>query len=123
MKNENIIQVKSFEFAIMIVESYKELMDEHKEFVLSKQLVRSGTSIGANVEESIGAYSQKDFLHKLSISYKEARETKYWIRLLQATNFMREDKAEILINEVEQIIKIIGKIQSSMRLKLNARYQ
>ncbi len=81
MKN-NIIQRKSYDFAIRIVRIYKYLCEEKKEYTLSKQLLRSGTSIGANVEEAIGGQSEKDFFAKLTIAYKEARETKYWIRLL-----------------------------------------
>jgi four helix bundle protein len=88
MKTDNIIQQKSFAFAIRIVNTYKYLAYEKKEFVLSKLLLRSGTSIGANVEESIGAQSEKDFIHKLSISYKEARETKYWLKLLNETEYL-----------------------------------
>lgn len=72
---ENIIRDKSFEFALNIIETYKSLITEKKEFVLSKQLLRSGTSVGANVEEAIGAQSRKDFLSKISIAYKEIRET------------------------------------------------
>ena len=75
MKKDNVIQEKSFAFAIRIVNLYKFLCREKKEFILSKQVLRSGTSIGANIEESIGGYSDKDFLSKLSIAYKEARET------------------------------------------------
>jgi four helix bundle protein len=85
MKEQNVIQQKSYDFAIRIVNLYKYLATEKKELVLSKQILRSGTSIGANVEEAIGAQSDKDFLNKLSIAYKEARETHYWIRLLRDT--------------------------------------
>ena len=85
---ENIVQQKSFSFAIRIVNLYKYLVSEKKEFVLSKQLLRSGTSIGANVEESIGGQSEKDFLSKLSISYKEARETIYWLKLLKEIEYI-----------------------------------
>ena len=79
---ENIIQIKTYEFALRIVRLYKHLNEEKKEYTLSKQIVRCGTSIGANTEEAIGAESKKDFIQKLSISYKEARETKFWLRLL-----------------------------------------
>lgn len=85
---ENIIQIKSYDFAIRIVELYEFLSEEKKEFILSKQLLRSGTSIGANIEEAIGGQSRKDFFAKLSISYKEARETHYWIRLLTDMNYL-----------------------------------
>ena len=82
MKKDNIIQKKSFAFAVRVVNLYKYLTTQKKEYVLSKQLLRSGTSVGANVEESIGGQSERDFLSKLSISYKEARESKYWLKLL-----------------------------------------
>jgi four helix bundle protein len=91
MKKDNIIQQKSFAFAIRVVNLYKFLTNEKKEFVLSKQLLRSGTSIGANVEESIGGQSEKDFLSKLSIAYKEARETMYWLKLLLATDYLKRE--------------------------------
>ena len=82
---ENIIQIKSYAFAVRIVKVYKYLCEEKKEYVLSKQLLRSGTSIAANIEEAIGGQTDKDFFAKLSIAYKEARETHYWIRLLTDT--------------------------------------
>lgn len=88
MEKDNVIQKKSFEFAILIVEFAKKLIENKKEFILSKQILRSGTSIGANVEEAIGGFSKKDFRAKLSISYKEARETRYWLNLLKATNYI-----------------------------------
>jgi four helix bundle protein len=82
MKKDNVIQQKSYAFAVRIVKVYQYLCDEKREFTLSKQLLRCGTSVGANVEEAIGGQSDKDFFAKLTISYKEARETQYWIRLL-----------------------------------------
>ena len=87
MKKDNIIQNKSYAFAVKIVKVCKGLVDK-KEFILSKQLLRSGTSIGANIEEAIGGQSKKDFFAKLTISYKEARETHYWIRLLADTQYL-----------------------------------
>ena len=82
---ENVIEIKSFDFAVRIVNLYKYLTNEKKEFVLSKQLLRSGTSIGANISEAQQAQSRADFLSKLEIALKEASETKYWLRLLYAT--------------------------------------
>lgn len=79
MKTDNIVIDKSYKFAIRIVKLYQFLVSEHNEYILSKQILRSGTSIGANVEEAIGGQSSKDFKAKLSIAYKEARETKYWL--------------------------------------------
>ena len=115
MKSNNIIQEKSFQFAIRIINAYKFLTVQQKEFILSKQLLRSGTSIGANVEEAIGGQSSKDFISKISISYKKAKETNYWIRLLMATNFLEEDMGNSLLNDAEEICKIIGKIQITMK--------
>ncbi len=87
MKTENIILSKSFDFALKIIELYKQ-MTEQKEFILSKQLLRSGTSIGANVEEATAAYSKKDFAAKMSIASKEARETRYWLKLIKNSNLV-----------------------------------
>lgn len=115
MKKDNIIQIKSYAFSIRIVNLYKYLAKEKKEFVLSKQLLRSGTSIGANVEEAIGGQSRKDFYAKLTIAYKEARESHYWIRLLRDTDYLNESEAKELINDVEEILKIIGTIQKTIR--------
>ena len=115
MKKDNVIQDKSYSFAIRIVKLYKHLSQEKREFILSKQLLRSGTSIGANVEEAIGGQSRKDFFAKLTIAYKEARESKYWIRLLKDTDYMSEKESESLLNDIEEILKIIGSIQKSIR--------
>lgn len=111
MKSDNIIQQRSFAFAIRIIGVYKHLTEERREFILSKQLVRSGTSVGANIEESIGAHSRADFLWKLSIAYREARESLYWLKLLKATEYLEGETADLLLNEAEEICRIIGKIQ------------
>ncbi|QNM84350.1 four helix bundle protein [Polaribacter pectinis] len=115
MKKDNIIQTKSYNFAVRIVKLYKHLSQEKKGFVLSKQLLRSGTSIGANVEEAIGGQSRKDFFAKLTIAYKEARESHYWIRLLKDTDFLSDKESESLITDIEEILKIIGSIQKTIR--------
>lgn len=112
---ENIIQQKSYTFAIRIVLLYKYLTEKKKEFVSAKQGLRSGTSIGANIEESIGGQSQRDFLSKLSIAYKEARETFYWIKILRDTKYLEIKQAESLLNDCEEIMRIIGKIQTTMK--------
>lgn len=112
---DNIIQKKSFEFAIRVVNAYKYLQTEKKEFVLSKQFLRSGTSIGANVEEAIGGQSKKDFISKISIAYKEARETKYWVNLLKATRYLEEKEADSTINDVEELCKILSSILVSSK--------
>lgn len=115
MKKGNIIQEKSYDFAVRTVNLYKHLSQERKEFVLSKQLLRSGTSIGANIEEAIGGQSRKDFYAKLTIAYKEARETHYWIRLLKDTGFLSKDTAQSFLNDTEEMLKIIGSIQKTIR--------
>jgi len=115
MKKDNVIQIKSYNFAVRIVKLYKHLSQEKKEFVLSKQLLRSGTSIGANIEEAIGGQSRKDFFAKLTIAYKEARESHYWIRLLKDTDFLSNKESKSLITDIEEILKIIGSIQKTIR--------
>lgn len=115
MKKENIIQTKSYNFALRVVKLYKHLSQEKKEFVLSKQLLRSGTSIGANVEEAIGGQSRKDFFAKLTIAYKEARESHYWIRLLKDADFLSDKESASLLIDIEEILKIIGSIQKTIR--------
>ena len=105
---ENLIKEKSFAFALSVIELYKTLTNQ-KEFVLSKQLLRSGTSIGANVEEAIAAQSKKDFLHKMSIASKEARETRYWLRPLNQSQMVKMNFQKYL-NEIEEIINILTKI-------------
>ncbi|MBE0424643.1 MAG: four helix bundle protein [Lutibacter sp.] len=105
---ENIIQEKSFDFALLTIEIYIK-MKLQNEYVLSKQLLKSGTSIGANVEEAIAGISKKDFTAKMSISSKEARETKYWLRLIDKSNIVQIDVSKPLI-EIESIINILTKI-------------
>ena len=114
---DNLIQEKTYAFAVRIVKLYQYLTKNKKDLVLGKQLVRSGTSIGANVEEAIGAQSQNDFIHKLSISYKEARETRFWLRLLKDTDYLTEKEADSLLEDLEEILRIIGKIQVTMKNK------
>jgi four helix bundle protein len=112
---ENIIQQKSFAFAIKIVELYKYLTETKKEFVISKQLLRSGTSIGVNIEEALGGQSRKDFISKLSIAYKEARETKYWLSLLRESEYIKQEDLIIIFDSCEEILKILGKIQKTSK--------
>ena len=115
MKSKNVIQEKSFAFAVRIVNMYKYLCEEKKEFVLSKQVLRSGTSIGANIEEAIGGQSDKDFFPKITIAYKEVRETIYWLKLLSATNYLNQEQAETLLENAEEICKILGQIQITLK--------
>ena len=107
---QNIIQNKSYDFARKIVLFCYQFQHEKKEYVLSKQLLRSGTSIGANIEEAIGGISKKDFRAKMSISYKEARETKYWLRLIKDCKLESSENIEQLLIDLEKILKILFKI-------------
>ena len=117
MKN-NVVQDKSYAFALRIVKTYQFLCSEKKEYVLSKQLLRAGTSVGANVEEALGGQSDKDFLSKISIAYKEARESHFWIRLLRDSSYFTEEQAESLLKDNEELLKIMGSIKKTMREKV-----
>ena len=117
MKSDNVIQNKSFAFAIKVVNTFK-LLQAKNEFIISKQFLKSGTSIGANVEEAIGAQSKADFISKLSIAYKEARETLYWVKLMSATAYLSKESSEELITDVEEICRIISKIQITSKNSL-----
>ncbi|MBB4805570.1 four helix bundle protein [Chryseobacterium defluvii] len=108
--SESIIAKKSFEFAISIVNFYKKFSLEKKEFILSKQILRSGTSVGANVREALNAQSRMDFIHKLSISQKESDETIYWLELLFATDYISQDEFNSLKNPALEILKMIRSI-------------
>ena len=115
MKQNNVVQTKSYAFAVRIVKLYQYLVKEKQEYVLSKQLVKSGTSIGANVEEAIGGQSQKDFQAKLSISYKEERETHYWLRLMQDSGYLSPTQSKSLLEDCSELLKILGSIQRTMK--------
>lgn len=119
MKSENAVQTKSFDFAVRIVKLSRYLQEEKREFVLSKQLLRAGTSIGANIEESIGAQSDKDFVAKLTIAYKEARESSYWLKLLFATDYLTTEQFHSLQTNIEELCRIISSILITMKTKMN----
>ena len=125
MNEKNITVNKSFEFAVRVVRLYKHLCDEKKEYIISKQLLRCGTSIGANINEATAAQSKKDFVAKMSISSKEARETKYWINLLIATDYLSDNNmhTKSLIADIEELIKLLTSIvkTSQQGLQTNAK--
>ncbi|HYM95026.1 MAG TPA: four helix bundle protein [Chitinophagaceae bacterium] len=108
-EKQNIIVQKSYAFALDIIQIYK-LLIEKKEYVLSKQILRSGTSIGANIHEAVAGQSKKDFIHKLGIAVKEARETLYWLRLLKDSDYITTDQFSKLDNSCDEIIKILNSI-------------
>lgn len=109
---ENVIVDKSFAFSIRVVKLYQYLTREKKEYVLSKQLLRCGTSIGANVNEAQAAQSKKDFIAKMSISSKEARESRYWIQLLIATDYLdiNDKHTKSLLDNIVELIKLLTSI-------------
>ena len=117
-KKDNPAAEKSFSFALRIVKLYRHLSDKEKEFVLSKQVLRSGTSIGANVEESLGAQTPADFQTKISIAYKEALETSYWLRLLNASKFITDKQFNSIYSDCSELIRIFGFTQLTMCRKL-----
>jgi four helix bundle protein len=117
MKTDNLIVEKSFQFSLRIVKLYAHLKKNKVEKDLALQLLRSGTSIGANIEEAIGGSSRKDFIYKLEIAYKEARETKYWIRLFKESNLLDTKLADLFIKDCEEILKILTSIINSTKSK------
>ena len=107
---DNIIEVNSFQFAVRIVNLYKYLCSEKKEYTLSKQVMRSATSIGANISESQQAQSRPDFIAKLSIALKETSETKYWLRLLHATEYLSDNEFDSLFADCVELEKLLVSI-------------
>jgi four helix bundle protein len=114
---ENVVVNKSFKFSVSIIRVYQFLANEKKEYVLSKQILRSGTSIGANIEEAVGGVSDKDFIAKMSIAYKEARETKYWLKLLHETNYLSDKQFNTLLEDCEELLKILYTIINTSKNK------
>jgi four helix bundle protein len=110
VKADNVVRSKSYAFAVRIVEVCRIVRGREKGVVLVGQVLRSGTSVGANVEEAIGAQSRADFLSKMSIAYKEARETRYWVRLLHDTGYLDASEFEELYGAADELCRIIGSI-------------
>ncbi len=115
----NVLREKSFRFAIRVVNLYKYLCDDKREYVLSKQLLRSGTSVGAMVYESEHAESKPDFVHKLAIAQKEINETIYWIELLKETDYLSEQEFESISVDAVELIKLITKSIKTTKLTIN----
>jgi four helix bundle protein len=112
---DSIVTQKAFKFSLNIISLYK-LLTEEKEYVLSKQLLRSATSIGANIEEATAGQSKKDFIAKMAIASKEARETRYWLQLLQQSQLVKSDYT-IYLSSIEEIIKILTSIVKTSQQK------
>ncbi len=116
-ESNSIIGKKSYAFALEIIIIYKTLTTDKKEFILSKQLLRCGTSIGANVHEALSGESKKDFIHKLSIALKESKETAYWLNLLKDSNYISSQQFENLNTICKELIKILSSIILTMKQK------
>ena len=110
MKERNVVQIKSYEFALRVVKLHRFLVENYKEYDISRQILRSGTSIGANIEEAIGGTTKKDFKYKLSISYREARESHFWIRLLKDSEYISKKQANSLLKNCDELLKLLGSI-------------
>lgn len=117
MKNDNPIQIKSFQLGLAVIKIYKYLKGQN-EFVLAKQILKSGTSVGANVEEAIGGQSNKDFLMKITIAYKEARETAFWLKLLEASHYLNREQLEEAHKICDEVLRILGTIQKTTKANL-----
>lgn len=114
-----MIQAKSLAFAIRIVKLYKYLTEKKKEFVLSKQLLRSGTLVGALVREAEHAQSKADFLNKMNVALKEANETMYWLILMKETDYLTKKQFDSMFSDAEEIIKLLASIVKTTKAKLN----
>jgi four helix bundle protein len=119
ISQENTARGKSREFAVSIIKVYQFLCKEKKEYVLSKQLLRSGTSIGANLAEAEYAISKKDFLAKIYISFKECAETKYWLELLYETDFLDQKTFKTLIKNCEELLKMLTATTKTLKQQLS----
>ena len=117
MNGDNVVLDKSFEFSVRIVRVYQYLCSEHKEYVLSKQLLRSGTSIGANINEAQYAISKKEFLSKMYIAFKESAETMYWLELLFRTDYLTEVQYSSINNDCRELHALLSSITKSTREK------
>ncbi len=117
MKKENILHKKSYSFAIRVVKLSHFLNNDKKEFILSKQILRSGTSIGALVRESQYAQSHADFINKLTVALKEANETQYWINLLYDTNYLTQEMHQSLNNDIDELLSLLISITKTLKNK------
>lgn len=119
MNRESVLKKKSFDFAVRIINLYKYLKKKHGEYTLSQQILRAGTSIGALLREAEFAESKKDFIHKLHISLKEANESKYWLELLLASNFITVRMFNSMRTDVDEIIKMLVSSINTLKGKMS----
>lgn len=119
---DSLLRVKSFAFALRTIKLQRYLVERHREYTLSKQVLRSGTSIGANIEESVHAQSTVDFIHKLSIAQKEACETNYWLRLLKEGDILNGKLADSLIPDCEELQKLLAATIKTSKKGLNTKH-
>ena len=117
MKENNVLKEKSFSFALRIVKCYQYLQTEKQEYILSKQLLRSGTSIGANIREAEQAQSRIDFIHKLSIALKETNETEYWLELLNQSNYLDKNLFNSIHADCRELLKLLISIIKTSKQK------
>lgn len=117
MARTNIIQEKSFDFAVKVVKAVRAFRKEEKEFEITGQLLRISTSIGVNIEEAIGGYSTQDFLFKLSISYREARESRYWLRIMRSSDMMSKSVLNEFLDDCEEVLRILGAITKTLKTR------
>ena len=118
MKKDNVVMSKSYAFALRVIKLYKYLIYEKKEYVLSKQLLRSGTSIGALIREAEHAQSKADFLNKMNVALKEANETQYWIELLRDSEYLSITESQSIIEESSELIRLLASIVKSTKASL-----
>jgi len=118
MMKDNVVADKSYSLALKIVKLSLSLKKNKNEFELSRQILKSGTSIAANIEEAVGGQSEKDFLAKIGIAYKECRETIFWLKLLRDSDLIDNQEAANLMLDLDELLKIIGSIKKTMTLKL-----
>ncbi len=121
MERDNVVQRKSFDFAVKAIKLSYSIQEKRNEYDLSRQLIRCSSSIGANLEEAMGGYSDKDFLHKVTISYKEARETDFWIRLMEKVGLISHDEKAELQKDIKEILRLLGAIRRTMKNKLKKK--
>ncbi|MCU0547229.1 MAG: four helix bundle protein [Oscillatoriaceae cyanobacterium Prado104] len=121
MTDNSPLKNKSFAFAVRIIDLHKYLCSRQQEYIMSKQLLRSGTAIGALVREAEQAESKADFIHKLAIALKEANETEYWILLLCETNYLTLQQGESILKDLKELLKLLTTIVKTTKQKLNAK--